>query len=72
MCSCSCPTRVRAHARARVHAAIVSVGVNVRGHDNAHTTYGNHEYLICEYVRECGRIALVRYSDTDKILIDEH
>ena len=34
--------RVRAHARARVHAVIVTVAVNVRGHDHVHTTYANH------------------------------
>ena len=37
--------RVRVHARARVHAVIVTVAVNVRGHDHVHTTYANHEYL---------------------------
>ena len=34
----------------------MTVGVNVRGHDNAHTTYANYECLIREYVRECGRV----------------
>ena len=49
--------RVRVHARdrvhaggrecvrARVHAVIVTVAVNVRGHDHVHTTYANHECL---------------------------